>query len=176
MLVGVKEQSNLRIANGRAVDFVRQVSFDDFMVAPVLVREARAGYLAAHGDQEYVETILPTMLMPREYEKGYYLVIEAVGDSMDDGSHRAICDGDKLLVKEINSEHWNEDLPINRQVYTISTRAEAPVVKQIMEIDGVNKQIVCRSWNRHFEDYAVPFEDIMKLFVVKKLVERQVRI
>ena len=175
MLVPVKKQSNLRTANGAPLDFVRQVPFDAFMEAHVLVREARAGYLSAHGDDVYVET-LPTMLVPREYEKGNYLVIETVGESMDDGSHRAICDGDKLLVKEIQENRWNDKLPIHRNLYIISTLSEAPVVKQIIEIDEAKKMILCHSWNNQFEDYAVFFEDIDKLFVVKKIVERQIRI
>jgi hypothetical protein len=124
----------------------------------------------------FMNVSLCTPALPREFEKGHYLVIEAVGESMDDGSHRAICDGDKLLVKEIDNNQWNERLPIHRHVYTISTKEEAPVVKQIVEIDPINKVLVCRSWNRQFEDYPVAFEAIDKLFVVKKIVERQVRI
>lgn len=156
-------------------DFVRQVPFEAFMVAHVLIREARAGYMGAQGDPHYVEK-LPMMLVPREYDKGNYLVIEAVGDSMDDGTQRAICDGDKLLVKEIENHQWAKNLQIRRHVYIISTKTEAPVVKQISEVDQSKKMIVCHSWNDQFDNYPVSFDDIDRLFVVKKIVERQVRI
>lgn len=159
---------------GSQIDFVRQVPFEDFMEARVLIREARAGYLSAHGDEQYVNDKLPSMLVPREFEKGNYLVIETVGNSMDDGTHRAICDGDKLLAKEVQDIHWTNNLPIHRYLYIISTKFEAPVVKQITEIDEKKRMIVCHSWNLEFEDYPVFFDDIDKLFVVKKVVERQI--
>ena len=31
----------------------------------------------------------------KEFEKGFYKVIEIEGDSMNDGTNRSICDGDK---------------------------------------------------------------------------------
>ncbi len=174
MIVPASKNSGTKEANGKPVDFVRQVPFDDFMEAPVLIREAIAGYLAAQGDVEYLDK-LPTMLVPKEFEKGNYVVIETVGDSMDDGTHQAICDGDKLLVKELEHDLWAKSLPIQRNIYIIATRGEAPVVKQIKEVNKKKRMIMCHSWNKHFDDYPVFFDDIYKLFVVKKIVERQIR-
>lgn len=174
MIVPTSKRPDTKEGNGEPVDFVRQVPFEDFMEAPVLIREAMAGYLAAQGDVEYLDK-LPTMLVPKEFDKGNYVVIETVGDSMDDGTQKAICDGDKLLVKEVDHNLSVKSLPIERNIYVIATLGEAPVVKQITEINKKKRMIVCHSWNKHFDDYPVFFDDIYKLFVVKKLVERQIR-
>lgn len=72
---------------------INQVPFTDFMETEFLSIEAQAGYLDCLESQDVPK--LETMLIPKEFEKGNYLVIEIKGDSMNDGSARSIQDGAK---------------------------------------------------------------------------------
>jgi transcriptional regulator with XRE-family HTH domain len=160
----------------RLRDTVRAVPEEAFMEVPVLVRESGAGYRSAAGDKKFVET-LPTMLVPREYEKGNYLVIELVGESMNDGTDRSLLDGDKLLTKEEPLDRANiGKLPIKKHLFVIATKGEDPVAKQILSIDMEKGMLMCHSWNSEFEDYPIFLEDITRILKVKKLVERPIRL
>lgn len=70
-------KSGLNIDN----DSVKQTPFEDFMEVPVITVTAQAGYLnsIADGDEAYVND-LNTMLVPREFEKGHYAVVEIEGE------------------------------------------------------------------------------------------------
>ena len=151
---------------------VRQVSEQDFMVADYLPIEAQAGYLDGLETQHLPE--LGHMLIPREFEKGNYLVVELSGDSMNDGSERALKDGDKLLVKELHPDHWRNKLHYKQYLFVIMSR-EGIVCKQITAHDVDKKTVICHSFNELYEDYTVNLEDVYKLFYVKKIVERRIR-
>jgi len=76
------------------------VDQNGFMEVPYLPAIAYAGYINGLNAEGYQEQ-LDTMLVPIEFEKGNYKVIEVKGDSMDDGTKRSIIEGDKLLCKEL---------------------------------------------------------------------------
>lgn len=151
---------------------VRQVSEQDFMVADYLPIEAQAGYLDGLETQHLPE--LGHMLVPREFEKGNYLVVELSGDSMNDGSERALKDGDKLLVKELHQDHWRNKLHFKQYLFVLMSR-EGIVCKQITAHDVEKQTVICHSFNELYEDYTVNLGDVYKLFYVKKIVERRIR-
>lgn len=154
---------------------VTQVSFDEFMEVPVVTVNAQAGYLfSLDNDNKHFVNELEKMLVPKEFEKGYYIVIEVNGDSMDDGTSRAICSGEKLLCKELQKIHWRNKLHFRQYIFIIVSN-EGIVCKQITNHNMETGEILCHSWNPMFEDYTVNLNDVIQLFYVKKVVERRIR-
>ncbi|MGQ0739754.1 MAG: S24 family peptidase, partial [Bacteroidota bacterium] len=134
---------------------------------------AQAGYLNDITSHHLKEEALPTLLVPKEFEKGKYIVIEVNGDSMDDGNKRSICDGDKLLVKELDKTLWRSKLNIKNYIFAIVHR-EGVVIKQIIDHDPEKAVIVCHSWNSMYKDFKIKLTDVFQLFYVKKVVERRI--
>lgn len=150
---------------------LKQVPFEEFMEAKYLPVTAQAGYLSSLEGVNGVD--LQTILVPREFEKGNYSVIEITGPSMDDGSTRAICDGDKLLVKEWDNA--TKQLPYRQYLFVIVSR-EGLVCKQITKHDIEKRIITCHSFNPNYPDYEISMDDILRLFIVKKIVERRIKL
>jgi len=75
----------------------KQKDDSEFMEVAYLPRYAQAGYLDSILDESVPD--VETKLVPKEYEKGNYLIVEITGDSMDDGTKRSIMDGDSRLKK-----------------------------------------------------------------------------
>ncbi len=152
---------------------IKEVPIDDFMEAEYLPVKAQAGYLTGLEQDEPIA--LKKMLVPKEFEKGFYKVIEIEGDSMNDGTDRSIRDGDKLLLQEIEGgDYLKKTLPYRTNLFVIVSK-EGIVCKQIVGQDLINECITCHSFNVNHTDYEICFEDIYQLFYVKKLVERKIK-
>ena len=91
---------------------------------------------------------------------------------MDDGSKRSLSDGDEVLIKEKTEDKWF-DLPIKKTLFVITSR-EGNVLKQIKEINKDERYILCHSFNPAYEDFKIFFEDIFQIFIVCKVVQRQI--
>jgi len=154
------------------VSTVTQVDSDQFMEAAYLPISAQAGYLDSMESDNTIEN-LETMLIPKEFEKGNYLIVEISGDSMNDGSSRAIMSGDKLLCKELLRHHWSNKLHFKQYIFVIMSR-EGVVCKQITAHDIETGVITCHSWNELWKDYDVNLNDVYKLLYVKKIVDRKI--
>lgn len=153
---------------------ITQVTFDSYMEVKYLPVIAQAGYLNGFYDiKENIEQ-LDTMLIPREFEKGNYLVVEISGDSMNDGTTRAICDGDRLLLKELDKSAWKDKLHFRQNLFVIMSN-EGIVCKQVVDHNTETHDLICHSWNSHYPDYKVNLGDVYKLFYVKKIVERRIK-
>ena len=157
----------------RKVNEIKDVPFDYFMEAEYLSIKVQAGYLAGLEDNQPIP--LQKMLVPKEFEKGFYKVIEIEGDSMNDGTPRSICDGDKLLLKEVEGGNYlKKTLPYRNNLFVIVSK-EGIVCKQIIAQNIEKECIICHSFNSLHTDYEICFEDIHQLFYVKKLVERKIK-
>lgn len=152
------------------VSEVTPVPEDNYMMVEYADLRATAGYLG-NGDV----SVLPETqrrLLPREYAKGYYLVVRVDGDSMYDGSARSIRDGDEVLIREVTHE-LKDGLPIRKNLFIITTR-EGNVLKQITEINQAERYLMCHSFNPSYSDYKIPLEDICQIFLVCKVVSKQI--
>lgn len=153
-------------------------SLDDvgFMNVPLVNVPARCGYLCGYGDQEYIGT-LPTLpvIVDKNYH-GRYMLFEADGDSMDDGSRNSICDRDIVLAREIKRELWRSKLHYNEWYFVIVTRNEGISIKKVIDHDVNNCTITCHSLNPLFRDYSVNLDDVLELYNVIKIVDRSVRL
>lgn len=147
----------------------------NYMNVPVVHIKARCGYLAGYEDREYIGS-LPTMpvIVDRTYH-GKYMIFEAEGDSMDDGTRNSICDGDKLLCREVRRDLWLPKLHINDWYFVIVHRTEGIAIKQITNQDEKGN-ITCHSLNEMFNDYTVNLDDVLEIYNVIKVVERNMRL
>lgn len=141
-------------SNARPVDDL------SYMNVPVIHIKAQCGYLAGYGDTEYIDT-LPTMpvIVDKTYH-GKYRIFEAEGDSMDDNSRLAICDGDKVLAREVRRDLWLPKLHINDWYFVIIHRTKGISIKQITAQDDKGN-ITCHSLNELFNDYTVNLDDVV---------------
>lgn len=155
--------------NARSVDGL------SYMNIPVVHIKARCGYLGGYGDESYIDT-LPTMpvIVDKTYH-GKYRIFEAEGDSMDDGSRSSICDGDKLLCREVRRDLWLPKLHIKDWYFVIVHRTEGVAIKQITAQDE-RGNITCHSLNEIFNDYTVNLDDVVEIYNVIKVVERSMRL
>ena len=87
---------------------------------PIVPVYAYASFLHGHDDTEYMDS-LPTMsvIIDRKYGKDGFLIFEVKGNSMDDGSKRALLDGDKILVKELDSDCCRTKLKTDDNFFVI---------------------------------------------------------
>lgn len=156
-------------SNARPVDDL------SYMNVPVIHIKAQCGYLAGYGDTEYIDT-LPTMpvIVDKTYH-GKYRIFEAEGDSMDDNSRLAICDGDKVLAREVRRDLWQPKLHINDWYFVIIHRTKGISIKQITAQDDKGN-ITCHSLNELFNDYTVNLDDVVEIYNVIKVVERNMRL
>ena len=156
-------------SNARPVDDL------SYMNVPVIHIKAQCGYLAGYGDTEYIDT-LPTMpvIVDKTYH-GKYRIFEAEGDSMDDNSRLAICDGDKVLAREVRRDLWLPKLHINDWYFVIVHRTNGISIKQITAQDDKGN-IPCHSLNELFNDYTVNLDDVVEIYNVIKVVERNMRL
>ena len=147
----------------------------NYMNVPVVHIKARCGYLAGYADEGYIDS-LPTMpvIVDKTYH-GRYMIFEAEGDSMDDGTRNSICDGDKLLCREVRRDLWLPKLHINDWYFVIVHRTEGIAIKQITAQDE-NGNITCHSLNDLFNDYSVNLDDVAEIYNVIKVVERSMRL
>lgn len=91
---------------------------------------------------------------------------------MDDGTKRPLSDGDELLVKEKKLGILDE-LPIRETLFVI-TSLDGNVLKQITEVNKEERYILCHSFNPSYEDYKIRFDNIYQIFVVCKVVQKQI--
>lgn len=153
-------------------DEVTAVPEDAYMMVEYADLRASAGVLGGN-----VVDMLPDThrrLVPREYEKGYYLVVRVSGDSMNDGTDRSLSDGDEVLVKQVHYDNAN-GLPIRNSLFVITSK-EGNVLKQIAEYNAKEGYMVCRSFNERYKDFRIELEDVFQIFQVCKVVSKQIRI
>lgn len=125
---------------------------------------ASAGHIGGGDVEQLAET--HKRLVPKEFEKGNFLVIRVDGDSMDDGTKRSLSDGDEVLVCE-RKDFKIDELPIRKSLFVITTR-EGNVIKQISEVNMEEQYIVCHSFNPLYKDFNIEFREICQIFIVSK--------
>lgn len=146
----------------------------DIMKVHVVPQRAYAGYAQGHIDPDYVND-LPTTYVSKEYEKGNYLVFEIKGESMDDGTSQSICEGDRVLCKELPQTFWTNKLHHERYIFIIVNH-EGVLCKKIAAHNPDDGTIILESFNPIFEPVVMNLKDVSQLFYIKKIVERNVRL
>ena len=119
--------------------------------------------------------MLPTfpVIVDRTY-KGKYRCFEVEGDSMDDGTRNAICDRDIILGRDIKRDLWKSKLHIKDWDFII-VHMDGITVKRIIEHDTDNGVIKCHSTNPLYDDFILNLDQIIELYNVIKIVDRNAR-
>lgn len=139
---------------------------------PLVEYRAYAGYLRGYADQEYMES-LPTISVDREMVRGgHYICFTIMGDSMNDGTWRALLDRDKVLGKELQRHHWANKIHLNSYPFIIVHRTDGIVCKDIVAHDVEKGIITVHSRNPIYEDYTMNLTDVLQIFFVVQLVAR----
>lgn len=145
-------------------DSVTQISNDGYMEVEFRDLSVAAGPLSMT-DQKAPKK---TMLVPREYDKGEYLVVRVEGPSMEDGSIYSIPNGANILIKRVYLENGDR-LPIRDNLFVIDAK-DGQALKQIIEHNTEEGYIICHSYNPEFNDYRVNLEDVFGFYIFRKIV------
>ncbi len=148
---------------------VSPVSEKNYMMVEYRDLRSSAGNLGAVPIEQLHD--YNTRLVPIEYDKGKYLVVRVDGDSMNDNTTRALCDGDEILIKEFTLNN-GYTLPFRSHLFVISSN-QGDVVKQIVEHNKERGTITCRSFNPSWDDYTIELRDVFSMFTVEKLINRK---
>lgn len=156
---------------------VRMAPFENYMEVPYKPVYAQAGNMIGFSPQE-IDT-MDTILVPKEFEKGNYLVIEIDGDSMDDGTSRSICDCDKVLLKEIELHSFvTGQINTRRSLFCIiykSEEREGILVKEVVKITPKSDTFTIHSWNPSYKNENLKLKNILQVFTLKKIVEKKIK-
>ena len=137
---------------------------------PIVSQYAYAGYLSGYSDPEYIEA-LPTMPFIMDHEgKGNYLGFEVKGDSMDDNTSKAVCEGDMLACRQVSCDLWQYKLHLNKWLFVIVHKTEGILVKQIIDHDVEIGAITIHSFNNFYEDRILNLKDVAQLFNVIQIL------
>lgn len=145
---------------------ITPLPYDDYMMVEYVDLSASAGTLGGSNVDLLPDT--KKRLVPREFDKGNYLVVRVNGDSMTDGTDISIPDGVEILVKEHVLENGDK-LPIRGNLFVICSR-EGNVFKQIVEHNTDLGYIRCHSYNPKYEDYNIPMSEVFQIFIYRKIV------
>ncbi|WP_314060084.1 LexA family transcriptional regulator [Empedobacter brevis] len=148
---------------------VNQISNDNYMMVEYADLSASAGTLGGAILDNLPDSKI--RLVPKEYEKGNYLVVRVNGDSMNDGTLRSLIDGDEILIQE-HFLHTGDKLPIRNNLFVIVSN-EGSVIKQITEHNTSKNTITCHSFNPVYEDFKLNLDDVYQIFIYKKIIRRK---
>lgn len=148
------------------IEEVSPIPYDNYMEVEYADLSTVAGRLGG-----YNPATLPEMkrrLIPKEFDRGNYLVVRVDGDSMDDGTSISIPDGTEILIKEYHLEK-GEKLPIRGNLFVIVS-TEGTVFKQIIEHNTEEGYIICHSYNQKYSDYRINLSEVLQIFIYRKIV------
>lgn len=138
---------------------------------PLVHKFAYQEYLIHPDSEEFVETLPKYPVLMDQPAKGYYLCFEVCGDDMWDGSHESRIEGDIVLARKIQKQHWTTELTQKWNFFIIH-RTEGLLFKRV-DLKGEEGDIViARSINTQYDAIELPKSDILALFREVKLVSR----
>lgn len=146
------------------IDGVTQIDHENYMEVEFRDLSVAAGPLSRTPNLSPKKTLL----VPREYESGEYLVVRVDGPSMDDGSIYSIADGANILIRKYHLENGDR-LPIRGNLFVIDSK-DGQALKQITEHNIDEGYVTCHSYNPEFSDYKVPLEDVIAFYIYRKIV------
>lgn len=151
---------------------------EHFMEVPYLPIYAQFDYIQNYTHRNILaDKNLPVVVTPKENETGCYMVIEVEGDKMDDGTNKAICDGDKLLVKEIERLYWgHKKFQYTNYLFVLITKKMGIFCTQIKKHNIEKRSFTCHTRNQLYSDVDVSLQEVHRLFIIKKIVERKIRL
>lgn len=102
-----------------------------------------------------------------------YKLFRVKGDSMDDDTKRALCDGDIVLCREVYPEDWKHGL-INTKYpnVVIVIEEEGILIKQLIKHSKKNETISLHSLNSAYKDLSIDLKKVRAFYYVERLIDR----
>lgn len=148
---------------------------------PIIPIEAKAGIgkgflydrdSSQDPDDIYDEFDAMEVFLEREVSDRYKL-FRVKGDSMDDDTKRALCDGDIIICREVYPEDWKHGL-INTKYpnVVIVIEEEGILIKQLIKHSKKNETISLRSLNSTYKDLTIDLKKVRAFYYVERLIDR----
>ena len=102
-----------------------------------------------------------------------YKLFRVKGDSMDDDTKRAVCDGDVVLCREVYPEDWKYGL-INMKFpnVVVVIEEEGILIKQLIKHSKKKETISLHSINPKYDDFTVDLKNVRAFYYVERIVDR----
>lgn len=158
--------------NKTGKEFIELSSGIYMMITPLVNKKAYAGYLTGWGDEEYIEDLPKHSITVAKPHQGDYLSFEIVGDSMDDGSAKAIQAGDIVTGRKIERSHWRSKLHLKKFREFVIVTIKGIIVKEIIEHNVDQNTITVRSYNPDksaYPDKVINLAEVMQIFNVVQI-------
>lgn len=141
-----------------------------YMLMPLAEFNVQAGFLDNYQDSDFLTDLSQHGLVVDKVVHGRYVAFRVNGDSMDDGSVRAIARNSIVTTRELQRQHWTGKLRYRDFPYWIiyTTQSKMPLLKEIIEHNTEEGYITCHSLNDspEFTDFRLYINDIQALFYV----------
>ena len=148
---------------------------------PIIPIEAKAGIgkgflydrdSSQDPDDIYDEFDSMEVFLEREVSDRYKL-FRVKGDSMDDDTKRALCNGDVLLCREVYPEDWKYGL-INTKFpnVIIVIEEEGILIKQLIKHSKKSETISLHSLNSTYKDLTIDLKKVRAFYYVERLIDR----
>ena len=123
-------------------------------------------------DDIYDEFDAMEVFLEREVSDRYKL-FRVKGDSMDDDTKRALCDGDIIICREVYPEDWKHGL-INTKYpnVVIVIEEEGLLIKQLIKHSKKNETISLHSLNSTYKDLTIDLKKVRAFYYVERLIDR----
>ena len=101
---------------------------------------------------------------------GLYLSFDIRGDSMDNGLRECLQDGDKVLARELERDHWRT-LRTGDHRFWVLVFGSSVLIKEIIHQDTVRGTVTCHSLNPspEYHDFDVNLDEVRHLYYVVKI-------
>lgn len=141
-----------------------------YMLMPLAEFEVQAGFLDNYQDSDFLMDLSQHGILVDKVVHGRYVAFRVNGDSMDDGSARAIARNSIVTTRELQRQHWTSKLRYRDFPYWViyTTQSKLPLLKEIIEHNTEEGYITCHSLNDspEFTDFRLYLDDIQALFYV----------
>lgn len=141
---------------------------------PIVSQYAFSDYSKNFDNTDFIKN-LPTYPISVDRElKGYFIMFEVKGNSMDNNSKESLQEGDLLLSRNIKKEYWKYKLNANNWKYVIVHKTEGIMIRKIIKHDLEKKIITAHSLNPMFEDIDISLDEVDQLFHVIQ-IQRKIK-
>lgn len=149
---------------------------ESIMSVPVVDDPAAAGTLTGYGDPIPAEDLRIINVPVDRIHSGEYRIFTVRGISMDDGSLMSLADGDQVLARYIRPDYWWNGLHTRTWLYFIFiTREQGIIVKSVADQDREQRTFTLRSLNPAFPDIVVHEAEVLAIYNVIKVVDRELK-
>lgn len=141
---------------------------------PIVSQYAFSDYSKNFDNANFIKN-LPTYPISVDRElKGYFIMFEVKGNSMDNNSKESLQEGDLLLSRNIKKEYWKYKLNANNWKYVIVHKTEGIMIRKIIKHDLEKKIITAHSLNPIYEDIDISLDKVEQLFHVMQ-IQRKIK-